>query len=369
MRLIKFIFLIFLSYKLYAGENLYWSNTKDGPSTVQEAKALFGTRALEPIEGIWFSEHFTTVIFKSGDIFKEYIITTDDKRSKRFEKSWEGTYQIIDGNYFSFFKRVWYLTYDGQIQKLRTQTGIGELIGNRFFDLDYFKLSESGYDMDYSKTKVWPINTEHSSDELNHNELENNVQAFGTGFFINNDGFVVTNHHVIESCNRISISNNNYSGKAKVLASDKQIDLALLDTGLNNKNFIKISDNKLKKLQKIIAAGYPFGVSLSNDLKFTSGIISSLKGYDNNTSQIQIDAALNPGNSGGPIIDEKTGELVAIAVSILRKDVSEGINFGIKSSALEIFLESNDITINNAQHNSTDILENIELSTLNIICE
>ena len=69
-----------------------------------------------------------------------------------------------------------------------------------------------------------------------------------------------------------------------------------------------------------------------------------------------------------PISDDKL-QRFAIAVSILRKDVSEGINFGIKSSALEIFLESNDITINNAHHNSTDILENIELSTLNIICE
>ena len=64
-------------------------------------------------------------------------------------------------------------------------------------------------------------------------------------------------------------------------------------------------------------------------MKFTSGIVSSLKGIGDDSTRLQIDAALNPGNSGGPIINEETGELVAVAVAGLRKDKTEAVNFGI----------------------------------------
>jgi len=68
----------------------------------------------------------------------------------------------------------------------------------------------------------------------------------------------------------------------------------------------------------------------------------ALKGYKNNSNEIQIDAAVNPGNSGGPIVN-KQGNLIAIAVAGLSKDVTEGINFGIKSSAARNFLDSNKV--------------------------
>ena len=104
--------------------------------------------------------------------------------------------------------------------------------------------------------------------------------------------------------------------------------------------FINISEDNPKKRQKIIVAGYPFGKGLSDDLKFTQGIISSLKEYKDNSNEIQIDAAINPGNSGGPIVNDD-GELVAVAVSGLAKDLSEGINFGIKASSVKNFLDVN----------------------------
>ena len=73
----------------------------------------------------------------------------------------------------------------------------------------------------------------------------------------------------------------------------------------------------------------------------SSFFISSLKGFKDNSSQIQIDAALNMGNSGGPIVDSNNGELVAVAVSMLRNEIVEGINFGIKVSQVRDFLYSN----------------------------
>ena len=80
-------------------------------------------------------------------------------------------------------------------------------------------------------------------------------------------------------------------------------------------------------------------------MKFTSGIISSLKGLEDDSTRLQIDAALNYGNSGGPIVDEDTGELVAVAVAGLRKDITEAVNFGIKAASVKNFLESNQMYI------------------------
>ena len=121
-----------------------------------------------------------------------------------------------------------------------------------------------------------------------------------------------------------------------------------------------------------MAAGFPLGNILSDDLKYTSGIISSLKGTNDDTTQIQIDAALNPGNSGGPIVDKKKGELVAVAVSVAaRRDVLEGINFGIKVSQVKDFLYANGIDNENQKNknkskNVSTVLEN---STIQILCD
>ena len=68
-------------------------------------------------------------------------------------------------------------------------------------------------------------------------------------------------------------------------------------------------------MQEIIVTGYPFGDAISSSIKFTQGIVSSMSGIGDNYSQIQIDAALQPGNSGGPIVDE-FGNVVAMAVGV-----------------------------------------------------
>ena len=175
-------------------------------------------------------------------------------------------------------------------------------------------------------------------------------KASGTGFFINNDGYFVTNNHVIAGCgDRSQISYKGKNVSAKLIAKDKTLDLALLKADVSPRKYINISNDRPKKLQKVIAAGYPLGKNLSDDLKFTQGIISSLKGFEDNSNQIQIDAALNPGNSGGPIVNED-GELVAVAVSGMAKDITGSINFGIKASSLMNFLD-----VNSAKYSSMNL--------------
>ena len=111
------------------------------------------------------------------------------------------------------------------------------------------------------------------------------------------------------------------------------------------KSYLNFSGSVPKKRQPITLAGYPLGQGLSDDLKINDGKISSLKGFENNSNEVTVDIAINPGNSGGPIVDQ-SGNLVAIAVSGLSKEVTEGINFGIKSWAAANFLSVNDIQPN-----------------------
>lgn len=214
--------------------------------------------------------------------------------------------------------------------------------------------------------KVWP---EVSTDTIRNNESTQG--SSGSGFFIDKEGHLLTNYHVVQpnekNC-KIIFKNKNIP--AKVIAKDASLDLALLKVNLKNKYFIKFSKKPLKKLQSIIVAGFPGGKELSDDLKFTSGIISSLKGYQDNSSQIQIDAAINFGNSGGPIVSSAKAELVAVAVSMLRNEVVEGINFGIKVTQVKDFLSSNKIKVEKIQanHKSASVDKILEESTVYVFC-
>ena len=181
-------------------------------------------------------------------------------------------------------------------------------------------------------------------------ESESDVASSGSGFFINNKGYFVTNNHVVKECKQSKIKFKEEEVDAELIATDETLDLALLRANVKPKDYLDISDEPPEKMQRIYVAGYPFGKGLSDDLKFTQGIISAVKGYADNSNQIQLDAAINPGNSGGPIVNED-GDLVAVAVSGMSKSKSEGIGFGIKASSVINFLE-----VNNTKYSSSSLI-------------
>ena len=193
----------------------------------------------------------------------------------------------------------------------------------------------------------------------------------GTAFFINNRGNLLTNNHVVEGCEVSKINYYNKEYDTELIATDKTLDLALLKAEIKPKSYISFSKDAPKKRQPITAAGYPLGKFLSDDLKINDGKISALKGFDNNSNEIQHDIPINPGNSGGPIVNEN-GELVAIAVSGMAKDITEGLSFGIKSSAVENFLTSNRININVGETKFTMSIDKVnqllEESTVYTFC-
>jgi len=193
----------------------------------------------------------------------------------------------------------------------------------------------------------------------------------GTAFFITRDGYLLTNNHVVKGCSISKLSYRNKDYDTKLIATDANLDLALLKADIRPDTFIEFSSSDPKKLQKIFVAGYPLGKGLSDDLKITSGIISSLKGFKDNSNEIQVDAAINPGNSGGPIVNEN-GELVAIAVSGLSKKSTESINFGIKADAANTFLKLNKVSSSISRfsfsNDSDKLLKILEDSTVYTYC-
>ena len=182
------------------------------------------------------------------------------------------------------------------------------------------------------------------------NAVELIPASSGSGFAVSSEGHVITNFHVISDCQAVDILYQGKSIPTTVIAYDTINDLALLKADFTPSAVFPISDSSPEILQNIYVAGFPFGKAISGSVKVTKGIISSLVGIRNNFSNMQIDAALQPGNSGGPILDEK-GNVVGVAVAKLDfvkaienfDAIPEGTNFGIKASVVRSILQSNNV--------------------------
>ena len=271
------------------------------------------------------------------------IVEVVRKEINKEKKSHESNFEIKDKNTLSIVDMI--ERGDISTAKWNNEKNTYEFEDtNVVYDVYYYKLSEGiveRYRYSGSFKELIKIEKCESNFSLPNDDGDN--IASGSGFFINKKGYFVTNNHVISKCrSKSKITFKKQDIEAELIAKDETLDLAVLKANVKPDNFLKFSNERPEKLQKVIVAGYPFGKGLSDDLKFTQGIISSLKGYGDNSNELQIDAAINPGNSGGPIINED-GELVAVAVSGLSKDITEGINFGIKSSSVMNFLDVNSI--------------------------
>lgn len=158
--------------------------------------------------------------------------------------------------------------------------------------------------------------------------------ATGSGFLIDTEGHMVTNHHVIDGASKITVTigDNDNVYEAEVVGDDPSTDLALLkvDAPSDAMHALKLGDSEdLKVGDPVVAIGNPFGL----DRTVTTGIISALQREIQSTNNysisnvIQTDAAINPGNSGGPLINAE-GEVIGVNSQIATGS-SGGGNVGI----------------------------------------
>jgi S1-C subfamily serine protease len=168
-------------------------------------------------------------------------------------------------------------------------------------------------------------------------------QGQGSGFVLTKDGLILTNNHVIGNAQRVEAAlSDKHKYKAKVLARDPNHDLALIKIDAPNLTPVTLSDSRnLMVGQRVYAIGNPFGLNGT----MTRGIISairSIRGPNGNPIEdaIQTDAAVNPGNSGGPLLNSR-GEVIGITTLIASNgaDQSSGIGFAIPINTARAILD------------------------------
>ncbi len=134
----------------------------------------------------------------------------------------------------------------------------------------------------------------------------------------------------------------------RIVSTDEANDLALLKADIKFKDAVTIRGTAVHPGDGIVAIGYPFYGMLSTDFTVTNGIISSLGGIGNDSRYLQISAPVQPGNSGGPLLDTSgnvvgvvSEKLDAIKMARITGSIPENINFAIKTGTLRDFLDKN----------------------------
>lgn len=169
------------------------------------------------------------------------------------------------------------------------------------------------------------------------------IDSTGSGFRVAR-GVIVTNHHVIDGCKRLLVNDE----PAQVSGRDASSDLALLSVNIAGPS-VALRAQRVGVGEPVAVAGYPLR-SLLSGFNMTMGNLSSMSGIGGDTSFLQITAPVQPGNSGGPMLDS-AGNLIGVVVAKLDAikmakmtgDIPQNVNFAITVNALRSFLDANSV--------------------------
>jgi S1-C subfamily serine protease len=211
--------------------------------------------------------------------------------------------------------------------------------------------------------------------------LEKRLTSTGTGFFISPDT-LVTNNHVVAGCSELKLrKNGGDTAGVRLLATSPSDDLAVLRAPSPNKSYLKLRIGApIRPAEPVLVFGYPLAQALSSAGNTTLGNVTALSGLRDDSRYLQISAAVQPGNSGGPAIDE-AGRLMGVVVSKLNAmaiaratgDIPQNVNFAIKVSTLVNVLEAHNIRYEPAEPAAAELpvtqrAERAEASSTQIEC-
>lgn len=215
---------------------------------------------------------------------------------------------------------------------------------------------------------------ERNKQVLKELEAQKVTLGMGSGFWFNSEGYFATNQHVIEGCKSTQVKVNNKLIDSEIISFDKINDLAIGKIDKKVESVFSLSD-KPELGEEVMVGGFPLSDVLQNDsIKITRGIVSSLSGVNNNYTMLQIDAPIQKGNSGGPIINSY-GEVIGVATSYLKSTKeyeAQNVNFGVKVNLLRNMSESVGINVEKKTKkiikNSKQLAKALEKNTLHIHC-
>ena len=198
----------------------------------------------------------------------------------------------------------------------------------------------------------------------------------GSAFVVSADGYIVTSAHVVEGCSDLAIAD---LGPAHLVQVDRVNDLALLKVARTGLTPVVIRTAPPRLGETVYALGFPLADRLDNGLNFTNGLVSSLGGLDNDRRAIQFTAPIQPGNSGGPLVDA-SGALIGIvrakladADLLATKGVTaQNVSFAVRATLVHNFLEASGVpsaaTGIGQPRPSVDVAEAGILYTMQVIC-
>jgi serine protease Do len=202
----------------------------------------------------------------------------------------------------------------------------------------------------------------------------------GTGFFINDQGHIITNSHVVKDCKQINTLYQGSKVSTSLVTNDPRNDLALLKATVRPSAIAYFRSGRgIRAGDDILAFGFPFESILSDYLKGTKGMVNALAGLGNDTRFMQVSASVQPGNSGGPLLDQAgnvvgvvTAKMNAIKMAKYSGDIPQNVNFALKASLVRDMLEVKDIDYETASFKrelkTVDIFDKAKMFTVLVEC-
>jgi TPR repeat protein len=177
------------------------------------------------------------------------------------------------------------------------------------------------------------------------------LDSTGSGFVIGQDGQIVTNHHVVAECSEVRIRPAGREAiPAAVVARDPGNDLAMLRSSAHLPLAVLRNDSGIRPGDSVVAVGFPLPELLAAEANVTTGTVSALAGIGNDARFLQMTVPVQPGNSGGPLLDLEgrvvgvvVGKLDAIKIASVTGDIPQNVNFAIKAEVVRSFLEASGV--------------------------
>jgi hypothetical protein len=207
----------------------------------------------------------------------------------------------------------------------------------------------------------------------------------GSGVVIGTQGEILTNAHVVEACSAIDVRFSSGNSELAVLvARDEKNDLAVIRASLTNIPATSVAtfrDGPVRAGDAVVALGYPLSGLLASTANLSVGYVSALAGLADDSRYLQISAPVQPGNSGGPLLDTSghvlgivTAKLNAARVAKFTGDIPQNVNFALKVDVARTFLDSKGIAYRKAtpsdqQLSPADVGDIARPFTVHIECE